>query len=61
MVLKKIFFKLMNSAVFGKTMKNMRKHKDIKLVTTKRRRSYFVLERNFMLPRFSQKKSLKYL
>ena len=43
----KDFFKLKNNAVFGKTIENVRKHRDIKLVTTKRTRNYLVFEPNY--------------
>ena len=48
----KDFFKLMNNAVFGKTMENLRKHGNIKLVKTERRRSYLASEPNYHTTKF---------
>ena len=43
----KDFFKLMNNSMFGKTMKNVRKHRDIKLVTREKRKIKLVSEPNY--------------
>ena len=42
----------MNNEFFGKTMENVRKHRGIKLVTTERRRNYFVSEPNYHTTQF---------
>ena len=44
---KKYFFKLMNNTVFGKTIENTRKHRDIKFVTIETKRNYLVSETNY--------------
>ena len=46
------FLNLMNNEVFGKTMKNVRKHRDIKLVPTERRRNYYVSEPKYHTTKF---------
>ena len=43
----KDFFKSMNNSVFGKTMENIRKQRDIKLVITNKKRSKLVSEPNY--------------
>ena len=43
----KDFFRLRNNYVFGKTMENVRKHRDIKLVTTDKRRNLLVSDPNY--------------
>ena len=48
----KYFFKLMKNAVLGETMTNVRKHRDIKLVTTEGRRNYLVSEPNYHTTKF---------
>ena len=43
----KDLFKLMNNSVFEKTMKNVRNHRDIKLLTSDNRRKQLVSEPNY--------------
>ena len=51
----KDFFKLMNNCAFGKTIENVRKHRDIKLVTTEKKRIKLVSEPNYhTTKRFSE-------
>ena len=54
----KDFYKLMNNAVFGKTMENVRKHRDIKLVTTDERRNRLVSEPNYHTTKWFSEKLL---
>ena len=44
---KKDCFKLINNAVFGKVIENVRKHRDIKPATTEEKRNYLVLVPNY--------------
>ena len=43
----KQFFKDMNNCIFGKTMEIVRNHRDIKLVTTDKRKNQLVSEPNY--------------
>ena len=51
----KDFFKLMNNSVFGKTMENVRNHRDIRLVTTDKRRSILASEPNYHSTKYISK------
>ena len=48
----KYFFKLINNAVFGKTMENVRRHGDINLVTTDKRRNQLGSEPNYHITKY---------
>ena len=55
----KDFFKLMNNSIFGKTMDNVRNHRDIKLVTKEEKRSKLVSELNYHTTKHSSKNLLE--
>ena len=51
----KDFFKLMNNSIFGKTMKIVRYHRDIRLVTTDKRRRILASEPNYHSTKYLSK------
>ena len=51
----KDLFKLMHNSFFGKTMESVRKHRDIKLVTTEKKRNSLVSESNYHKTTFFSK------
>ena len=55
--IEKDFFKLMNNAVFGKTMENIKEHRDIRLVTTDKK-TRLVSEPNYHTTKYFSEKLL---
>ena len=51
----------MNNTVFGKTLKNVRKYRFIKLVTTEGRRNYLVLEPNYHTTKYFLQISISHI
>ena len=52
MIWKKIIFKFISNATFGKTIENVRKYRNIKLVATERRRNSLGSEPNYHTTKF---------
>ena len=48
----KYFFKLVCNGVFGKSIKNVRKHRGIKLFPAERRRNYLLSEPAYHITKF---------
>ena len=55
---KKDFYKLKNNSVYGKTMENIRKHRDIHLVTNEKKYGKLVSEANYYSTKYISKKLL---
>ena len=55
-ILRKIFFKLIVNTVFGKTVEEVRKYRDIKLVPTESRRNYLVPKPSYHNTKFFYRK-----
>ena len=50
--------KLINNAIFGKNMENVRKDRDINLVIAERRRNYLVSQPNYHTRKFFHRTSI---